>query len=111
MPKCRLCNDFQRSARQFRLAFDCSQQALIQSANGGCVICSILLEGFQHFEAKLEVSQDNDRIYVWGGDVDGGGAVEMEVFSDGALRICLEFFNTKGRTDILQGARMLPTIP
>ncbi|CAN9204123.1 unnamed protein product [Alternaria alternata] len=111
MPKCRLCNDFQRSARQFRLAFDCSQQALIQSANGGCVICSILLEGFRHFEAKLEVSQDNDRIYVWGGDVDGGGAVEMEVFSDGALRIRLEFFNTKGKTSILQGARMLPIVP
>jgi hypothetical protein len=111
MPRCRLCNDFKRSVRQFRLAFDCSQKELIQSSNGGCIICSLLLEGIRHFEPRLGVSQDHDRIYVWGGDVDGGGAVEMEVFSDGALRIRLEFFSTKGKTSVLQGARMLPTIP
>lgn len=35
----------------------------------------------------------------------------MEVFSGGALRLRLEFFNTKGKTSVLQGARMLPTIP
>ncbi|KAH8626983.1 hypothetical protein IG631_19001 [Alternaria alternata] len=111
MPKCRLCNDFQRSARQFRLAFDCSQKDLIQSTKGGCVICSFLLEGFQHFEPKLGVLQNHDRIHVWGSDVDGGGAVEMEVFSGGALRLRLEFFNTKGKSSVLRGARMLPTIP
>ncbi|KAB2102133.1 hypothetical protein AG0111_0g9498 [Alternaria gaisen] len=128
MPKCHLCNDFQRSAHQFRLAFDCSQKELIQSAKGGCIICSFLLEGFQHFEPKLGVLQDHDRIHVWGADVDGGGAVEMGVFSGGALRLRLEFFNTKGKrsvlrgartllfntkgkTSVLQGARMMPTIP
>jgi hypothetical protein len=111
MPKCRLCNDFQRSARQFRLAFDCSQKELIQSANGRCIICSFLLEGLQHFEPKLEALQGHDRIHIWGGNIDGGGAVEMEVFSGGALRLRLEFFNTKGKTSVLQGARMLPTIP
>ncbi|KAF7674450.1 hypothetical protein GT037_007210 [Alternaria burnsii] len=111
MPKCRLCNDFQRSPRQFRLAFDCSQKELIQSANGGCIICSYLLEGLQHFEPKLEALQGHDRIHIWGGNIDGGGAVEMEVFSGGALRLRLEFFNTKGKTSVLQGARMLPTIP
>jgi hypothetical protein len=111
MPKCHLCNDFQRSAHQFRLAFDCNQKELIQSAKGGCVICSFLLEGFQHFEPKLEALQGYDHIHIWGGNIDGGGAVEMEVFSGGALRLRLEFFNTKGKTSVLQGARMLPTIP
>lgn len=111
MPKCRLCNDFQRSARQFRFTFDCSEAELSQSANSRCVPCSFLLEGLRRFEPKLGGLKDHDRIYVCGTSVDGDGAVEMEVFSAGALKLRLEFFVTKGKTSPLEGARMLPTIP
>ncbi|USP73399.1 HET-domain-containing protein [Curvularia clavata] len=111
MPKCYLCNDFQRSPRQFRFTFDCNQAALIQSANNGCIICSLLLQGLRYFEPKLEKLKDRDRIYVWGGDIDSGGAVDMEIFSAGALKLRLEFFNTKGKNSPLEGARILPAIP
>jgi hypothetical protein len=111
MPKCCLCNDFQRSARQFRLTFDCNKAELSRSANNGCVVCSLLLEGSRHFESKLEGLKDHDRIHIWGDNVDGGGSVEMEIFRDGALKLRLEFFVAKGKTSYLKGARMLPTIP
>jgi hypothetical protein len=76
-----------------------------------CVVCLFLLEGLRCFESKLEGSKGHDRIYVWGGSVDGGGSVEMEIFGDGALRLRLEFFVAEGKPSPLKGARTLPTIP
>lgn len=109
--RCGLCNNFQRNQRQFRFTFDCSQAELVRSANDGCVQCWLLLAGSRHFEPELGELKDLDRMYIWGDNVDGGGSVEMEIFSDGALKLRLEFFVTKGKSSPLKGARMLPTIP
>jgi hypothetical protein len=111
MPRCNLCNDFQRSPRQFRLAFDFKYAEIVRSAQRGCLVCSLLLEGMRCFEPSLGDFGDHHRIYVWGGNVDGDGSVEMEIFGDGALKLRLEFFVAQGKTSILEGARMLPTIP
>jgi hypothetical protein len=53
MPRCNLCNDFQRSPRQFRLAFDFKYAEIVRSAQRGCLVCSLLLEGMRCFEPSL----------------------------------------------------------
>ncbi|OWY46862.1 HET-like protein [Alternaria alternata] len=111
MPKCGLCNNFQRKPRQFRFTFDCSEAELSRAANDGCIQCALLLEGFRHFEPELEGSKNHDSIHIWGDKLDGDSLVEMEIFSDGTLKLQLEFFVTKGKNSPLRGARMLPTIP
>jgi hypothetical protein len=111
MPKCSLCNDFQRTPRQFRISFDFVLDQITQSAGNGCVICSLLLEGMRCFEPRIGGFTKNHRIHVWGGSIDGSGSIELEVYRKGALEIRLELFVAKSKDSLFRGARSLPTIP
>jgi hypothetical protein len=110
MPRCNLCNNFERKPRDYRVAFDFSPQELEDSVAAGCLVCSLLHDGASHFSSKIGGLSRELRIHVWGGNIEGGGNVEMEIYCSGALRLALEFFFASNSESPIRGMKTLPTI-
>jgi hypothetical protein len=110
MPRCNLCNNFERKPRDYRVAFDFSPQELEDSVAAGCLVCSLLHDGAAHFSSKIGGLSRELRIHVWGGNIEGGGNVEMEIYCSGALKLALEFFFASNSESPIRGMKTLPTI-
>ncbi|OCL08305.1 HET-domain-containing protein [Glonium stellatum] len=110
MPRCGLCNGFERKPRDYRIAFDSKPSRLDTSTRAGCPICTFLRDGIAHFEPRFGTLSHVRRVYVWGSTVDGDGSVEVELYLDDSTKLRLEFFVGADSTRPFNNMKSLPVI-
>ena len=101
MPRCSLCNRFERNPRDHRVAFDSEPNQLDTSARAGCPICGFIRNGIAYFEPRFSTFSRVRRVYVWGSTVDGGGSVKVDLYLDDSTKLRLEFFVGAGKIPFL----------
>ncbi|KAJ2900245.1 HET-domain-containing protein [Zalerion maritima] len=94
-PPCGLCNNFRRKQTQYRVAFDCKVDELLDAARQGCPVCSFMFEAMIHFEPKFGGLDKVGHVSVWGPTVEQRKEehfVEAEVCLADSRKVMLEFF-------------------
>lgn len=95
---CSLCNDFERRARDYRVAFTCDMAELSASSGQGCRICALILEGISYFESFVGGRDGISAVSVSGPTMENpyNGRIQVDVWLRNQSPLRLEFFHDKG---------------
>lgn len=98
-PRCPICNNFERKARDFGVAWDCTPNQLDDARQKGCQVCSLILSGVEHFASRFGGVESIRSIGINGPTVDqlGDGKLEVDFLAKEQTRtqpMRLEFFPT-----------------
>lgn len=98
MPRCNLCNNFERSIRDYCVTFDFVPDQLDLSARNGCPFCALLRNSIMHFESKIGLHNGLRQVCVRGPTVDEKRVtVEMDLYTNDSRNLTLEIFRSASK--------------
>lgn len=80
-PRCPVCNNLERKARDFGVAWNCTLAQIDNARREGCRVCALILEGVKHFASEISGVISIRSIGISGPTVDqlGLGTLQVDV--------------------------------